>query len=127
MEVTGSIPVPPTISPEIGSDKMYALAASLVKPLARSLRSDGDPSRLLIRLPCSSSANGTCRYAGAGIFSARSRAICRGVLESRSAPRNGLRSHHEMVANYDVADPIPIIDRDRKAAEPTSNKSLPLT
>jgi hypothetical protein len=38
-----------------------------------------------------------------------------------------LRSHHEMVANYDVADPIPIIDRDRKAGEPTSNKSLPLT
>jgi hypothetical protein len=31
-----------------------------------------------------------------------------------------------MVANYDVADPIPIIDRDRKAGEPTSNKSLPL-
>jgi hypothetical protein len=26
-----------------------------------------------------------------------------------------------MVANYDVADPIPIIDRDRKAGEPTSN------
>jgi hypothetical protein len=31
-----------------------------------------------------------------------------------------------MVANCDVADPIPTIDRDRKAGEPTSNKSLPL-